>query len=123
MKGTRGNNMDRLDLNSADIPRPEYPRPQFVRDTWMNLNGQWDFLFDFGNSGMDRRLWQDDELDKAMRSSATQTGLCCIANLKRHSLLILTNMRREQKSLEDWYSTFCLDLRMTIDLSRIPMNT
>ena len=70
MKGTRGNNMDRLDLISADIPRPEYPRPQFVRDTWMNLNGQWDFLFDFGNSGMDRRLWPDDELDKAMRSSA-----------------------------------------------------
>jgi beta-galactosidase/beta-glucuronidase len=62
--------MDHSGFNTSDIPRPEYPRPQFVRDTWMNLNGQWDFLFDFGNSGMDRRLWQDDELDKAMRSSA-----------------------------------------------------
>ena len=39
---------------SAAIPRPEYPRPQFVRERWMNLNGEWDFLFDFGNSGMDR---------------------------------------------------------------------
>ena len=21
--------------------RKEHPRPQFVRDTWLNLNGQW----------------------------------------------------------------------------------
>ncbi len=42
-----------------EIPRPEYPRPQFVRDNWVNLNGQWDFLFDFGNSGRDRKLWEN----------------------------------------------------------------
>lgn len=23
------------------VPRPEYPRPQFVRDNWVNLNGEW----------------------------------------------------------------------------------
>lgn len=51
------------------IPRPEHPRPQFVRDTWMNLNGTWDFLFDFGNSGRDRELWKDENLDAAMKSS------------------------------------------------------
>lgn len=28
------------------IPRPEYPRPQFVRDNWINLNGEWEFSFD-----------------------------------------------------------------------------
>ena len=40
--------------NAADIPRKEYPRPQFERATWMNLNGEWDYTFDFANSGMER---------------------------------------------------------------------
>lgn len=26
--------------------RAEYPRPQFVRDSWINLNGEWEFEFD-----------------------------------------------------------------------------
>ncbi|MBQ7929980.1 MAG: beta-galactosidase, partial [Clostridia bacterium] len=42
------------------IPRPEHPRPQFVRDAWMNLNGEWDFQFDFGNSGRYRALWKSE---------------------------------------------------------------
>lgn len=41
-------------------PRPEYPRPQMVRDAWVNLNGQWDFAFDFGRSGRDRRMFTAD---------------------------------------------------------------
>ena len=52
-----------------NIPRPEHPRPQFVRDTWMNLNGTWDFLFDFGNSGRDRGLWKDENFDAAREES------------------------------------------------------
>ncbi|MBR0112813.1 MAG: beta-galactosidase [Clostridia bacterium] len=32
------------------IPRNEHPNPQFRRDGFVNLNGQWDFEFDFGNS-------------------------------------------------------------------------
>ena len=32
--------------------RTEYPRPEFVREKWISLNGEWDFEFDFGNSGI-----------------------------------------------------------------------
>lgn len=32
--------------NHETIPRGEYPRPQFVRDSWMSLNGEWDFSFE-----------------------------------------------------------------------------
>ena len=33
--------------------REEYPRPELVRKQWMNLNGEWDFAFDFGVSGVE----------------------------------------------------------------------
>ncbi len=46
------------------IPRPEHPQPQMRRDSWMNLNGEWDFAFDFGNSGIDRKLYEKTELDR-----------------------------------------------------------
>jgi beta-galactosidase/beta-glucuronidase len=37
-------------------PRPEYPRPQFVRRDWLNLNGEWQFEIDAGDSGVQRGL-------------------------------------------------------------------
>lgn len=36
------------------IPRPEHPNPQKMRENWRNLNGTWNFAFDFGRSGRDR---------------------------------------------------------------------
>ncbi|MBQ4898687.1 glycoside hydrolase family 2 [Paenibacillus sp. Marseille-P2973] len=36
----------------------DYPRPQFVRDKWMNLNGEWDFRFDDDNVG-EIEKWQE----------------------------------------------------------------
>jgi beta-galactosidase/beta-glucuronidase len=42
-------------MNTA-IPRPEYPRPQCVRDEWLCLNGEWEFEFDPGDSGLERGL-------------------------------------------------------------------
>lgn len=38
------------------IPRPEYPRPQFYRPEWLNLNGEWQFEIDFGDSGLERGI-------------------------------------------------------------------
>ncbi|WP_270330221.1 glycoside hydrolase family 2 protein [Lapidilactobacillus dextrinicus] len=40
------------------IPRPEHPQPQFQRQNWRNLNGKWQFAFDFGKSGRDRHWYQ-----------------------------------------------------------------
>lgn len=36
---------------SPELPRPEYPRPRLRRDRWHNLNGQWAFAFDDGDTG------------------------------------------------------------------------
>jgi beta-galactosidase/beta-glucuronidase len=41
---------------SQSVPRPEYPRPQFRRDRWLNLNGEWEFEIDRGDSGLERGL-------------------------------------------------------------------
>ncbi len=45
---------------TTNLPRPEYPRPDFVRtaDSWLNLNGKWEFEFDDEKSGQDAN-WQN----------------------------------------------------------------
>ncbi len=42
-----------------NIPRSEHPKPQFQRSNWENLNGEWDFCFDNGRSGIARKLYED----------------------------------------------------------------
>ena len=51
-------------MNDTFIPRSEYPRPQMTRPDWQNLNGEWDFLFDFGNSGVEREFYLDENFNK-----------------------------------------------------------
>jgi len=46
--------------------RMEHPNPQFERESWINLNGKWRFAFDFGKSGMDRRMYLADEDTKKL---------------------------------------------------------
>ena len=47
----------------SGIPRCEHPKPQMQRNAWMNLNGEWDFAFDFGRSGIDRKFYEKRTLD------------------------------------------------------------
>ncbi|MCM1188061.1 MAG: beta-galactosidase [bacterium] len=44
--------------------REEHPNPQFYREEWKNLNGIWDFEFDFGVSGKERGLYKREEFDR-----------------------------------------------------------
>lgn len=39
--------------HSQSIPLPEHPNPIKKRDSWINLNGQWDFAFDPSDHGLD----------------------------------------------------------------------
>ncbi len=42
----------RRHMASTNIPRPEHPDPQRFRNTWINLNGPWDFAIDAGRNGL-----------------------------------------------------------------------
>ena len=54
----KGDNMN------TNIPRPEHPQPQWERTTWQNLNGSWEFEFDFGTSAIERKLWEKEQFDR-----------------------------------------------------------
>ena len=45
------------------IPRPEHPQPQWERENWENLNGEWEFEFDFGMSAKERELWKKEKFE------------------------------------------------------------
>lgn len=55
--------MSVLQSYGEELPRAEYPRPQFERQEWENLNGTWNFTFDFSQSGMDRELYRSTGFD------------------------------------------------------------
>ena len=44
-------------LDNRSVPRPEHPRPQFFRPEWLNLNGEWEFHFDFGLSALEQECF------------------------------------------------------------------
>lgn len=48
-------------MSTNSIPRPEHPQPIMRRDNWQNLNGEWLFEFDFGNSGVERNLFAPEK--------------------------------------------------------------
>ncbi len=42
------------------VYRTEHPKPQFVRQNWQNLNGVWQFEIDKGVSGIERKLYLNE---------------------------------------------------------------
>ena len=47
-----------------EILRTEHPNPQWERSEWRNLNGEWEFDFDFGKTARDRKLYESGALSK-----------------------------------------------------------
>ena len=62
------------------IPRPEYPRPQFERADWLNLNGEWQFEIDMGDSGAERGLKERELSEKIMVPFCPESELSGVNN-------------------------------------------
>ena len=58
----------------SDNPLPEYPRPTMVREQWLNLNGQWDFL----SNGPKPPTVPSNYPERALVPSATQAATSCL---------------------------------------------
>ena len=56
--------------------RMEHPNPQFQRESWVNLNGEWRFAFDFGKSGMERKMYLADEETEAKYTHTINVPFC-----------------------------------------------
>lgn len=56
--------------------RMEHPNPQFERENWMNLNGVWRFAFDFGKSGIERKLYCPDEAAEQWYDKSINVPFC-----------------------------------------------
>ena len=50
-----------MDTN-MNIPRPEHPNPQWERSNWRNLNGEWEFEFDFSKSAREGKRFEEGSL-------------------------------------------------------------
>lgn len=59
---------------SLASPLPEYPRPQLVRDEWLNLNGEWEFL----GEGPEPPELPAEFPEIALVPSATQAVTSCL---------------------------------------------
>ena len=56
--------------------RQEHPNPQFERESWLNLNGEWAFAFDFGKSGLQRKWYAAEEDAKQYFTHTIQVPFC-----------------------------------------------
>ncbi|MCM8814527.1 MAG: beta-glucuronidase, partial [Candidatus Omnitrophica bacterium] len=65
-----------------EIPRNENPRPDFLRKEWLNLNGAWDFEFDFSNTGIEKNFFLPDKKfkEKIIVPFAPESSLSGIEN-------------------------------------------
>ncbi|MGQ9732704.1 MAG: sugar-binding domain-containing protein [Candidatus Zipacnadales bacterium] len=50
-------------MPQGGIPRPEHPRPDFMRELWLNLNGEWQFEIDEQGDGEQRGLTTGTDLN------------------------------------------------------------
>ena len=60
--------------------KPEHPRPQFARKNWVNLNGQWEFEVDPGDSGRERGLLDRQLADSIEVPFAPESKMSGIEN-------------------------------------------
>ena len=63
------------------MPRAEYPRPDFVRESFVCLNGEWDFAYDDDNRGLSEKWYEDKEDTFDKKITVPYTYLCELSGI------------------------------------------
>ncbi len=72
-------------MNHAKCYKKEYPRPRFVRESFISLNGEWDFDFDDDNIGEQEKFYRSHSFSKKIIVPfAYQTKSSGICDTTRH---------------------------------------
>lgn len=78
-----------MKLNHVKCYIKDYPRPQFVRRDWLNLSGEWDFVFDDANEGESKKFYE--QFPKETRKITVPFSYLCknsgIGDTARHDFL------------------------------------
>ena len=83
-----------------NIPRPEHPRPQFMREKWINLNGEWEFEFDEREIGRELHFEKRNSLDmKITVPFCPESVLSGIGDVNFHNAVWY---RKDIEIPEDW---------------------
>ena len=63
------------------IPRSEHPRPDRYRETWLNINGEWDFEIDNARVGLEKKFYERATLnDKIIVPFSPESVLSGVGN-------------------------------------------
>lgn len=98
-------------LHAGDMPRPIYPRPQFERSDWINLNGEWTYVFDFGRSGSERGFAESSwgygkdaqtEEDYFIRLEALTDAILSFDHIVGYCYTQLTDVEQEQNGVYNY---------------------
>ncbi len=54
------------EVTFVTVPKTDYPRPSFVRNDWMNLNGEWQFEIDHSDTGNERKFWERTDFNSSI---------------------------------------------------------
>lgn len=86
----------------TSIPRPEYPRPQMVRTRWLNLNGQWEFELDPGQSGKERKFHLNKSFTKKIAVPFCPESE--LSGIGEKDFMLCVWYRRNFSTPDDWQS-------------------
>lgn len=79
--------------------RKEHPNPQFLREEWENLNGTWEFDFDFGRSAIERKFYETELSKKIEVPFCPESKL---SGIEYKDFMPAVIYRRAFRVPEDW---------------------